>query len=155
MIKQSIEKFGPDWIMFDGTEDMSVIMEQVMRMHNNVSPYGGISNLNIWKERKQILDDIHAKSMGASKKGVIYTMYPTKDTIIDKDGIVIKSKDVPAWIGSVMKETDIVIHAESEIKDDKEVFFARIERSKIQKEYPSGKHNITGIRFCDKMKEVL
>ena len=149
ILEQSKEKFAPDWVMFDGTEVMSGIMELVMRSKNNLRPYQGIANRSLWRERRQYIDDIHMKAMEIAKKGLIYTMYSTKDEIIDNDGTVTKKVDVPRWIGSVMEETDVVIHAESKFENNRKVFYAKVEGSKIPDKYPDGLYNITGKRVRD------
>ena len=153
IIGQAKEKFSPDWVVIDGTEIMSGIMEQVMRLHNNLRPYQGISNLSVWKERKQYIDDIHNRIVRLANKGVIYTMYSDKDTVT-KDGEVINSKDVPKWIGSVMTETDVVIRADSTFIKDKREFVVFVE-SKIPLKYPDGKYKVTGRRFLDVVSECL
>lgn len=150
---EEIEK--PDWIMFDGTEVLSNILEMVMRKRHNLLPYQGIGNLNVWKERRQYIDDIHAKALSIAKKGVIYTMYTDKDEII-KDGEIIKKKDVPKWIGSIMLETDIVIKAESEFEQGKKKYYAIIESSKLPLEFPEGIYDVTGKKLLDVLrKEVM
>lgn len=151
MIEQSVDKFGPDWIIIDATENLSGIMEQVMRLRNQLRPYQGISNLSVWKERKQYLDDIHNKAKSAAKKGVIYTMYADKDEIIDRDGTVIRKKDIPKWVGSIMQETDVTIRADATFdnRTNKRVYWAIVEGSKLFESYPDGKYDVTGKRFVD------
>lgn len=149
ILEQSKDKFAPDWVMFDGTEVMSGIMELVMRSKNNLKPYQGIANRSLWRERRQYIDDIHMKAMEIAKKGVIYTMYSQKDEIIDNDGTVTKKVDIPRWIGSVMEETDVVIHAESKFENNKKMFYARVEGSKIPDKYPDGMYNVSGKRVRD------
>ena len=155
ILEQSREKFAPDWIMFDGTEVMSGLMEIVMRSKNNLRPYQGIANRSLWRERRQYIDDIHMKGMDIAKKGLIYTMYSTKDEIIDNDGTVTKKVDIPRWIGSVMEETDVVIHAESKFESNRKVFYARVEGSKIPLKYPDGLYNVTGKRVRDVIEIVV
>jgi hypothetical protein len=149
LLQQATTKFAPDWVMFDGTEMMSGIMEIVMRSKNNLKPYQGIANRSLWRERRQYIDDIHMKSMEVASKGLIYTMYSQKDEIIDQDGTVMKKVDIPKWIGSVMEETDIVVHAETKFENNRKVFYARVEGSKIPDKYPDGVYNVTNKRFRD------
>jgi hypothetical protein len=149
ILEQSKAKFAPDWVMFDGTEVMSSIMELVMRSKNNLKPYQGIANRSLWRERRQYIDDIHAKAMEIANKGIIYTMYSTKDEIIDNDGTITKKVDIPRWIGSVMEETDVVIHAESKFENNKKQFYAKVEGSKIPDKYADGVYNVTGKRVKD------
>jgi hypothetical protein len=149
LLDQAKEKFDPDWVMFDGTEVMSGIMELVMRGRNNLKPFQGVANRSLWRERRQYIDDIHNRASQVAKKGVIYTMYSQKDEVIDKDGTVMKKVDIPKWIGSVMEETDIVVHAETKFENNKNVFYARVEGSKLPDRYPDGMYNITNKRFRD------
>jgi len=142
------KKEDPDWIIFDGTEVLSNILEMVMRKRHNLLPYQGIGNLNVWKERKQYIDDIHDKALGMVRKGLIYTMYTNKDEII-KDGEVIVKKDVPKWIGNIMLETDIVIKVESEFERDEKKYRALIESSKLPFEFPEGVYDVTGKKLVD------
>jgi hypothetical protein len=148
ILEQSTERFAPDWVMFDGTERMAGIMEIVMRAKNNLKPYQGIANRSLWRERKQYLDDIHKKATEIAKKGVIYTMYSQKDEIID-EGAVTKKVDIPKWIGSIMEETDVVIHAEVKSENGGRKFYAHVEGSKIPEKYPDGVYDVTGKRVRD------
>jgi len=141
--------FIPDWVMIDGTEVMSSIMELVMRSKNNLKPFQGVANRSLWRERRQYIDDIHMKAMEVANKGLIYTMYSQKDEIIDNDGTVMKKVDIPKWIGSIMEETDIVIHAKAKFENNKKMFYARVEGSKLPDKYPDGMYNITNKRFRD------
>lgn len=148
MLEQSKSKFNPDWIMFDGTEVMNQLMEIVMRSNNNLAPYQGIANRSLWRERGQYINDLHIKSGNTANKGIIYTMYSQKDEII-VDGNVAKKVDVPKWIESIMRETDVVIKAEVKEENGKRQYYANIEGSKIARKYPDGSYNVTGKRFKD------
>ncbi len=154
LLEQSKEKFNPDWIMFDGTEVMSGLMELVMRGRNNLKAYQGIANRSLWRERRQYIDDIHNKASQIAKKGIIYTMYSQKDEVIDQDGTVMKKVDIPKWIGSVMEETDVVIHAEVKFENNKNLYYARVEGSKLPTRYPDGMYNITNKRFRDVVEKT-
>lgn len=145
----------PDWIVLDATEVMNNILENVMRFRNGIGVYSGISNFNVWKERKQYIDDIHNKCLNSVGKGVIYTTYIDREEII-KDGQVIKSKDMPKWIGNMMMQTDVVIRVESMFENNKPKYIARIESgSKLPKEYPSGTYDVTNKRLSDVLKEEI
>jgi len=148
MLEQSESKFKPDWVMFDGTDVMNQLMEIVMRSNNNLKPYQGIANRSLWRERGQYIDDLHIRSGNITNKGIIYTMYSQKDEII-VDGNVQKKTDVPKWLESVMRETDVVIKAETKTENGKREFFANVEGSKLPKKYPDGRYNVTGVRFKD------
>jgi hypothetical protein len=148
MLNQAKEKFAPDWVMFDGTEVMNGLMELVMRSHNNLKPYQGIANRSLWRERRQYLDDLHMKAVEVASKGVIYTMYSTKDDIVE-EGNTIKKTDVPKWIGNIMEETDMVINTYVKSENGKNVFYAKIEGSKLPDSYPDEVYNVTNKRLRD------
>lgn len=155
MLDQAKEKFNPDWIVIDGTEVMSSVMEQVMRIRNKLAPYQGITNLNVWKERKQYIDDVHAKATKTAKLGAIYTMYTDQHEVIDKDGQVLRKKDIPKWIGSVMQETDVTIRVDAIFEKDKRMYYAFVEGSKLPEKFPDGKYDVTGKRIIDVVSACL
>jgi len=142
------EKYKPDWIVIDGSEFLNKILEQVMRKRNGVMPYQGVANQNIWKERTQYIDDVHKQSLDASNKGIMYTTYVNKDSVI-KDGQVIQQKDMPKWLGDVMSQTDVIIRVVTDISGGKTEYKAIIESSKFPREYPPGEYNITNKRLYD------
>lgn len=141
-------KFKPDWVIIDGSEFLNKILEQVMRKRNGVMPYQGIANQNIWKERTQYIDDVHNQALAASKKGIMYTTYVAKDSVI-KDGNIIQQKDMPKWLGDVMSQTDIIIRVVTEITNGKTEYRAIIESSKFPREYPPKEYVITDRRLYD------
>lgn len=98
----------PDWIVIDGLEVLNVICEMAMRYDRQYKPYQGISNLNDWKYRNDMLNQLHLLSVKGSNKGVIYTTY-TKIQETMEDGVVIEKKEIPKWFGNVLMETDIVL----------------------------------------------
>jgi hypothetical protein len=151
LLKEAAKR-NPDWILIDGTEILNGILEMVMRKRNGLSPYQGIANLNVWKERRQYLDDIHNKARDIAKKGLIYTSYIDKDEVI-RDGAVIKKKDMPKWIGNMLTETDIVVRVETIYMSDKRKFMARIESSKMPSKWPEAEYDITGKRLYDVVNE--
>jgi len=51
----------PDWMVVDGGETFQKIAEMVMRYHNNLQPFQGITNKNIWKERRMYIDQLLRK----------------------------------------------------------------------------------------------
>jgi hypothetical protein len=150
LLQSAKEKDEPDWIVIDGTEIMSGIFEMVMRKRNNLMPYQGISNFNVWKERKQYLDDVHNKCLSIAKKGIIYTMYYDKHELV-KDGTVVKSKEIPKWIGSVMTETEVLIKVETDFEEGKKKFYAIVESSK-NVFIPEAKYDVTNVQFSKVVK---
>lgn len=132
LIDKVICKKQPDWIIFDGLEILHQIVEMTMRYRNNLMPFQGIKNLNLWKERKMYLRQLHNKALNCVKKGIIYTTYIQKDEIIE-DGEVVNKKDIPKWIDIVLFETDTVIKVVSKITESESMdksFIAVVESSK-------------------------
>jgi len=106
-------KLKPDWIVFDGAEIFSQICEWRMRYKHNLGAFAGVTNLNLWKERRMNIRKIHNLALSIARKGIIYTTFTTKDTIVIA-GEIITQKDVPKWIDVLMFETDYVIHVDTE-----------------------------------------
>ena len=122
----------PDWIVIDGTEIFQQICEMTMRYRNNLMPFQGIANLNLWKERRLYIRQIHNKALSIAKRGIIYTTYVDKDEIV-VDGEIIAKKDVPKWIDAIMYETDTVIRVTAVSADAEggaRRFIATVESSK-------------------------
>ena len=126
-----IEKDPPDWIVIDGTEIFHQICEMTMRYRNNLMPFQGIANLNLWKERRLYIRQIHNKALSVAKRGLIYTTYIAKDEVVI-EGELITKKDVPKWIDAIMYETDVVIRVKSiaAADDGARQFIAIVESSK-------------------------
>jgi len=138
----SIKKDGSfDWILIDGSEIFSKLGESVMRYRNNIAPYAGIGNLNIWKERRQYIQNLHYKSLSAVNKGVIYTTYPKWDEEIVEAQTIHKRKR-PNWIDVIMTETDVVIYLDTDEKDDIK-YIARVDSSKYSEVKSGVKIEIT------------
>jgi hypothetical protein len=133
----------PDWIILDGLEIMQQVAEMVMRARNNIGPYQGIANKNIWKERRIYLRQIHRKALDAAKLGVIYTTYTDKDEIVESGDFVTK-KDVPKWIDAVMYETDVVIRVDHTQDKSGKKFTATIDSDKYNPELTGKSLDITG-----------
>lgn len=126
----NIAKDKPNWIMVDGTEILSFIAEMVMRKRNHVKPYEGISNRNLWKERKAILDEIHRLCLASSKSGVYYTVYSEMKEII-KDGEIVATQKIPKYTEVLLYEADIVLHTELIIDKTGKKCIVTVENSKI------------------------
>lgn len=152
---KELAKIQPDWIVVDGIEVLQQIAEMVMRSRNNLMPYQGIANPNIWKERRLYIRQVHRMAVEACKKGVIYTTYTDKDELIE-NGTLLTKKNVPKWVDAIMMETDDVIHIEaSSDKSGGRKFTATVESSKTG--LPTGKvFDVTdaGISVIWKEKKV-
>lgn len=138
-ILDNIAKTPPDWILVDGVEILQKIAEFVMRRRENLRPYQGVANQNIWKIRNSIIDEIHHRCVNIAKRGVIYTTYTDKDEIIE-EGTILFKKTVPKYIDSVMWETDIVLNIISEFdtKNNKLKVKLKCDTSKIDKRIKTG-----------------
>ena len=91
------EEVKPDWIVLDGLEIYNQIAEMTMRYRNNLLPYQGVANMNLWKERRLYIRQLHYKALEIAKRGIIYTTYSEKDKVI-VDGDVQTLSDVPRWV---------------------------------------------------------
>ena len=125
----------PDWIVIDGTEIFERICEYTMRYRNNLMPFQGIANRNLWKERRMYIKQVHDKALRTALRGVIYTAYTDIKTIYDETGEEV-SVEVPKWIDAIEHETDVVIKVKSKREKDGQHFYAIVESSKA--EIPTG-----------------
>jgi hypothetical protein len=109
--KTKKENINPDWIVVDGIEIFQKIAEFVMRQRHGLLPYQGVANMNLWKERNAILDDLHQMCFEIARKGVVYTTYTSTKELIEEGSVVLR-KDVPRYLDTIMWETDIVLFIE-------------------------------------------
>ena len=126
-----IAKGKPDWIVIDGLEIYHQIAEMTMRYRNNLLPYQGVANPNLWKERRLYIRQLHYKAQKIARRGIIYTTYSDKDKVII-DGDVQTLSDVPKWVDVVLQETDTVLKIIR--KDDKNgvKYWCKVESSKTR-----------------------
>jgi hypothetical protein len=132
-IKQNLKV---DWIVIDGSEIMHQIAEWTMRNRHGIGAFEGFSNLNLWKERRIFIRQIHNQALDIANKGIIYTTYSEKDEIVIQ-GELITKKDVPKWIDVLIFETDYVIHVDRD--ETTKSYIARIVTSKNDEKLPSGR----------------
>src|SRR3990167_1948211 len=106
----NISKNPPDFILIDGVETFTRIMENVMRKKSNLGPISGVPTNN-WKMRKALVDSFHLRCFNIAKKGVIYTTYPNDSTRneIVQEGTVITRKELPKYTDLIIEQTDVVI----------------------------------------------
>ena len=143
MVYDESKDTRPDWMVVDGGEIFQQIAEMVMRYNNNLQPYQGMSNLNLWKERNMYIDQLLLKCTAKSKKGVIWTTYIKQKEIIHQ-GSVELLEDRPKWIASVLRDTDVVIKVERSTTKQGQRFYATVETSKWDKIPESVKTDVTG-----------
>jgi len=131
---------GADYIVLDNVDKVQQISEMTMRLRNGLSPFQGISNLNLWKERNLYNNFINMKAVRAAKRGVVYTVY-TEISELMKDGEVIERKEVPKWVEAFALSADDIIA----LSNEKGVFYATVESSKLYPQLTGKKFNVTGI----------
>ena len=136
-------KERPDWLVVDGGEVFEEMAEMVMRYNNQLQPFQGVTNRNIWKERRMYIDQFFNMCLDLSKKGIIWTSYVTQTTIYDA-GSVIVSRDIPKWIDIVERQTDTVIRNERDTDKNRQTFYATVETSKWKAIPCSPRTDITG-----------
>ena len=147
------EKLQPDWILIDGVEIFSQICEWTMRYRNELEAFEGIRNLNLWKERRLLIRQVHNKAMNVARRGVIYTTYTTKDEIVIQ-GELITRKDVPKWIDVLVYETDYVL--KTEIDQVNRRFNVLVYTSKDDSKLPTGTtFDVTGKTLAQVLKEQM
>jgi hypothetical protein len=152
LILQLLESYpkvfgNPDWVVIDGAQIMQQICEWTMRKRHNIGPFDGISNLNLWKERRAYMRDIHNRALNIAKKGVIYTTYVEKDRVIIA-GETVHEKDVPAWVDILIYETDFVLQTTYNPVTKK--FEVKVVTSKLDKLLPTGAtYDVTNRKLWD------
>ncbi len=119
----------PDWILIDGGEIVHTMLEMVMRNRNGLMAFQGISNRNVWKERRMYIETLLHRCQEIAKKGVIWTSYIQKDEI-KEDGDFVSIQDVPKWVDAVLYETDVLIKTERKTGKSSQDFYATVESSK-------------------------
>lgn len=142
-----------DWIIIDGTEILSRICEGAMRYRNNIAPFAGVKNRNLWKERRLYINQIHSKAVAAAKLGVIYTTYTDIEDIIE-EGETVSKKKIPAWIDVVMTESDIVIYTELKLERGIAKYQATVNSSKRKYMRSGVTVDISGITGFDAIVEA-
>jgi len=136
----------PDWVVIDGSQVFQQICEWTMRHRHNLGPFDGISNLNLWKERRMYIRQVHNKALNLAKRGVIYTTYVEKDEVVIR-GEVVTRKDTPAWIDVLIYETDYVLYTYHD--ETRKTYHVRVVSSKNDKRIKSGTEvDVTGKAFA-------
>jgi len=125
----------PDWVVIDGAQIFQQIAEWTMRYRHNLGPFDGIANLNLWKERRMYIRQIHNKALNLAKRGVIYSTYVEKDEVVIK-GEIVTRKDTPAWIDVLIYETDYVLYTYYD--ESKKTYHVRVVSSKNDRRVKSG-----------------
>lgn len=148
-----IKKARPNWILIDGLGVLHNICEMAMRNDRGYKPYQGVSNMNDWKYRNDMMAELHTLCLTQCKKGIIYTTYTKTEELI-YEGNIIEKKEIPKWFGNVLEETDITLMS-SVIEDSegKPLYQVRVENSKYDNLFKSRKTYIVNVgenKFIEK-----
>lgn len=150
---KEIKKHGPDYVLIDGIEILTRIVEQSMRYHFGWNAFEGIKNMSAWKKRRLDLRTIHHLAEDAAKKGVIYTTYTTEKKLI-QDATTIALKHVPQYFDILLWETDVVMRSYSEHdKKSGKKFFLRVDNSKLLQFKTGDLFETTGVKTEDLLKD--
>lgn len=137
----------PDWVIIDGTERMTRILEMCMRKNNGIPVIGGVPQ-QIWMDRRNMFDNIYNKSLDLSKKGVIYTTYSDVRELVDNFTLKNK-KEYPKWYYDLKEETGIEIRAMAKREGKIPKYIAKISGSKYPNSFPDGEYDITNKRLVN------
>ncbi|RLG79984.1 MAG: hypothetical protein DRO09_03715, partial [Thermoprotei archaeon] len=141
------EKIKPDWIVIDGAEEFQKICEYTMRARHGLTAIEGVKNLNLWKERRLYIRQVHNKALNIAKKGIIYTTWSTWEERIVL-GDVVDRRQVPKWIDVLKTESDIILRTEYDPAQRR--FYVRVESSKLDSLFPTGKvYDVTDKYFWE------
>jgi len=141
---------GPDWILIDCLPETIRMAEFTMRFRNDLAPFEGIKNLNIWKERRMFIRQIHKLAYEAARRGVIYTTDSEKDEIVEAGELVTK-QDAPVWLDIIMRETDFVLKTDYNRTSNKHI--VRVDTSKDDKLLKTG--SIFDVSNYGKIGEIM
>lgn len=144
------EKIKPDWIVIDGAELFQQVCEFTMRARHGLEAFQGISNLNLWKERRLYIRQIHNKALNIAKRGIIYTTYVgVEERVVQGD--VVDRKEIPKWIDVIKYETDYVLRVEYDELNKR--FRVRVIGSKNDAKLPMGAiYDVTNKSLWDYVK---
>lgn len=132
------QDFKPDYVLFDCAEELTTMCEMVMRQRSNITAYGGISNQNVWKLRRALLEKVHDTALRISSKGIVYTLYIDKNEIV-YEGTLVEKSDVPKWTGVVLYATDFVLKTKvMQNKDRGKICTVEVVSSKNDKKLKTG-----------------
>jgi len=133
-----LEAKDVDWIALDGVDFLVNYAEMVMRKHNELKPYEGFKNLNLWKERNYYVRKIHTLALQKARLGVILIGWESLVSF-DEEG---KSKTIkePKWVDSMKTSSGFVFHITQQNfpSQGKHYHYAFVESSKNEDLYRTG-----------------
>ena len=103
-----IQESTADWIVFDGVDYLVNYAEMKMRKENQLTPYEGFKNLNLWKHRNQLLRSILTLASQKAGCGVILVGWE-EISQYDEEGKT-KSVKAPRWTDIFKTSSSIVVH---------------------------------------------
>ncbi len=103
-----IRESNADWIIFDGVDYLVNYAEMKMRMEEQLGPYEGFKNLNLWKKRNQFLRSILTLATQKAKCGIILVGWE-EISQYDEEGKT-KSVKAPRWADIFKTASSIVVH---------------------------------------------
>jgi len=139
-ILQTLKQINPgefDYVVHDGLQILSEILEMKMRFVCGLDPFQGVANMGVWKFRKMYLRDIHQASYNNANKGVLYTTYIEYIDTVIKDGQVLERKKQPRWLDQLESHSNVVLYTYSEQSNNGLKFLAECAGSKIP-DYQTG-----------------
>lgn len=138
-----VEHEPVDWVVHDGTDILMLICEMVMRHRYDLLPSQGVE-WNLWKDRKDAIQDLYNKSLTLAKKGVIFTTYFDEKRYDEDITGQKKTKEIPKWMDIILYQTlhTFVAHNQGEN------YFLYVHQSKsIKKDVSRKTFDITGTSF--------
>jgi len=106
-MKKIISITKPDWYLVDGSSEFVTMCEFLMRKNNNLLPFQGVENRNLWKERNAYIRQIHNMMINNASQGVIYTGW--EEIIEVDDEGELKKITLPKWTDIIMQKTQFIV----------------------------------------------
>ena len=123
-----IANHNPDWIIFDGVDDLSQYCELYMRKSQGLKAFEGTANRNVWKERNFFLNQIVELAKANARCGVAYVGF---ERIVDVDSNgEIRKIAMPSWAAKIKSSTNVVVYVKRKIINGEKRFFIDVLSSK-------------------------
>ena len=149
-MKKIISITKPDWYLVDGSSEFVTMCEFLMRKNNNLLPFQGVENRNLWKERNAYIRQIHNMMINNASQGVIYTGW--EEIIEVDDEGELKKITLPKWTDIIMQKTQFIIRivkttTKTANGNRIEKYYAKVVSSKDDDFLPTGSvFDITGYK---------
>lgn len=138
-----ISNYHPDWVVFDGVDELSQYCELYMRKSQGLKAFEGTANRNVWKERNFFLNQLVELAKANTRCGVAYVGF---ERIVDVDANgEIRRIAMPSWAAKIKSSTNIVVYVKRKIVDGVKRFYADVVSSKDDNILVDGKtYEFTG-----------